>query len=93
MAGGADGHDAGSRAELLCVARPGLFQFKRAERTAARWVSPQKPGTSARVDSAVGQMMMFRPRNRWADVQDVQDCTHREEQEARGEDRSGRGTM
>lgn len=72
MAGGARGHDAGSRAELLCIARPGLFQFKSAERTAARWVSPQKPGTSVRVDSAVGQMRMFRPRNRWADVQD---CT------------------
>lgn len=34
---------------------------------------------------------MFRPRNNWAAVHDVQDCRHREEQEARGEDRSGRG--
>lgn len=36
-------------------------------------------------------MRMFRPRNNWAAVHDVQDCRHREEQEARGEDRSGRG--
>lgn len=34
---------------------------------------------------------MFRPRNNWAAVHNVQDCRHREEQEARGEDRSGRG--
>jgi hypothetical protein len=32
------------------------------------WVSPQKPGTSVGVDSAVGQMGMFRPRNKWAPV-------------------------
>lgn len=36
-------------------------------------------------------MRMFRPRNNWAAVHNVQDCRHREEQEARGEDRSGRG--
>lgn len=78
------------RTELLRIARPGLFQLKGAERTAARWVSPQKPGTSVRVDSAVGQMRMFRPRNKWAAVQD---CRRREEQEVQGVDRNGRGTM
>jgi hypothetical protein len=57
-----------------------FFQLKGAERTAARWVSPQKPGTSVRVDSAVGQMSMFRPRNKWAAVQD---CRRREEQKSR----------
>lgn len=75
---------------LLCIARPGLFQLKGAERTAARWVNPQKPGTSVRVDSAVGQMRMFRPRNKWAAVQY---CRRREELEVQGVDRSGRGTM
>lgn len=77
----------GAVVTMLAAVRdwPGLGfsieECREVERTAVRWATPQKPGTSVRVDSAVGQMRMFRPRNKWAVVQEN---SRREEQEGPG---------